>query len=238
MKQTDSTTENLLRTLPEPLLGWYRENARDLPWRHTEDPYRIWVSEIMLQQTRVAAVLGYYARFMEEMPTVERLAAVDEERLMKLWEESGVARGISKLLKPLCRKLFKTEDEEALSAIGMNLSANLLGIGGAATPYGIRAATLLDKSKNARYSSSMLFVINATSLQLIPTSVVAFRIAAGSASAADIILPTMLATAFSSVLGVLLVKLFIPAGKRKEKKKSLAATRLKKAKTQGAGQRP
>ena len=62
--------------------------------------------------------------------------------------------------------------------------------------------------------------------------------AAGSASAADIILPTMLATAFSSVLGVLLVKLFIPAGKRKEKKKSLAATRLKKAKTQGAGQRP
>lgn len=111
--------------------------------------------------------------------------------LMKLWEESGVARGISKLLKPLCRKLFKTEDEEALSAIGMNLSANLLGIGGAATPYGIRAATLLDKSKNARYSSSMLFVINATSLQLIPTSVVAFRIAAGSASAADIILPTM-----------------------------------------------
>ena len=70
------------------------------------------------------------------------------------------------------------------------------------------------------------------------TSVVAFRIAAGSASAADIILPTMLATAFSSVLGVLLVKLFIPAGKRKEKKKSLAATRLKKAKTQGAGQRP
>ena len=158
--------------------------------------------------------------------------------LMKLWEESGVARGISKLLKPLCRKLFKTEDEEALSAIGMNLSANLLGIGGAATPYGIRAATLLDKSKNARYSSSMLFVINATSLQLIPTSVVAFRIAAGSASAADIILPTMLATAFSSVLGVLLVKLFVPAGKRKEKKKSLAATRLKKAKTQGAGQRP
>ena len=158
--------------------------------------------------------------------------------LMKLWEESGVARGISKLLKPLCRNLFKTEDEEALSAIGMNLSANLLGIGGAATPYGIRAATLLDKSKNARYSSSMLFVINATSLQLIPTSVVAFRIAAGSASAADIILPTMLATAFSSVLGVLLVKLFIPAGKRKEKKKSLAATRLKKAKTQGAGQRP
>ena len=89
MKQTDSTTENLLRTLPEPLLGWYRENARDLPWRRTRDPYRIWVSEIMLQQTRVAAVLGYYARFLTAFPTVEALAAAPEERLMKLWEGLG-----------------------------------------------------------------------------------------------------------------------------------------------------
>ena len=138
--------------------------------------------------------------------------------LMKLWEESGVTRGISKLLRPVCKKLFKTRDEEALSAIGMNLSANLLGIGGAATPYGIRAATLLDKSPDARYSSSMLFVVNATSLQLIPTSVVALRLSAGSAAAADIILPTMLATAFSTVLGVLLVKLFVPTAARKEKR--------------------
>ena len=68
-----------MRTLPEPLLGWYRENARDLPWRHTEDPYRIWVSEIMLQQTRVAAVLGYYARFLAVFPTVEALAEVMPE---------------------------------------------------------------------------------------------------------------------------------------------------------------
>ncbi len=139
--------------------------------------------------------------------------------LMRLWEESGVARGISKILKPLCKKLFKTDDEEALSAIGMNLSTNLLGIGGAATPYGIRAATLLEKNKNAHYSSSMLFVVNATSLQLIPTSVVALRIAAGSAAAADIILPTMLATAFSTLLGVLLVKIFIRTGERKQKTK-------------------
>ena len=70
-------------------MGWYRENARDLPWRHTEDPYRIWVSEIMLQQTRVAAVLGYYARFLAVFPTVEALAEADEERLMKLWEGLG-----------------------------------------------------------------------------------------------------------------------------------------------------
>ncbi len=72
-----------------PLLDWYRNNARDLPWRRTRDPYRIWVSEIMLQQTRVAAVLGYYARFLETFPTVEALAAAPEDRLMKRWEGLG-----------------------------------------------------------------------------------------------------------------------------------------------------
>ena len=72
-----------------PLLDWYRANARRLPWRQTEDPYRIWVSEIMLQQTRVAAVLGYYARFLEAFPTVEALAAAPEQQLMKLWEGLG-----------------------------------------------------------------------------------------------------------------------------------------------------
>ena len=83
------TTQSPLSSLPEPLLSWYRENARNLPWRRTVDPYRIWVSEIMLQQTRVAAVLGYYARFLEALPTVEALAAVSEDRLMKLWEGLG-----------------------------------------------------------------------------------------------------------------------------------------------------
>ena len=81
--------ENSLAPLPEPLLAWYRANARDLPWRHTRDPYRIWVSEIMLQQTRVAAVLGYYARFLESFPTVEALANAPETQLMKLWEGLG-----------------------------------------------------------------------------------------------------------------------------------------------------
>ena len=89
MSHENLTTENILQCLPEPLLRWYRANARDLPWRRTRDPYRIWVSEIMLQQTRVAAVLGYYARFLEAFPTVEALAAAPEERLMKLWEGLG-----------------------------------------------------------------------------------------------------------------------------------------------------
>ena len=80
------TTETVPEQLTAILLNWYRQNARDLPWRHTRDPYCIWVSEIMLQQTRVAAVLGYYARFLEAFPKIEDLAAAPEEQLMKLWE--------------------------------------------------------------------------------------------------------------------------------------------------------
>ena len=126
MKQTDSTTENLLRTLPEPLLGWYRENARDLPWRRTTDPYQIWVSEIMLQQTRVAAVLGYYARFLETFPTVEALAAAPEERLMKLWEGLGYysrARNLQRAARQIMEEhggIFPSTYEEirALSGVG------------------------------------------------------------------------------------------------------------------------
>ena len=78
-----------LSRLPTPLLAWYRENARDLPWRKTQDPYHVWVSEIMLQQTRVAAVLGYYARFLDAFPTVEALASARSDQLMKLWEGLG-----------------------------------------------------------------------------------------------------------------------------------------------------
>lgn len=89
MKQTKQTTEKKLALLTGPLLAWYRENARDLPWRRTDDPYRIWVSEIMLQQTRVAAVLGYYDRFLESFPTVEALAGAPEELLLKRWEGLG-----------------------------------------------------------------------------------------------------------------------------------------------------
>lgn len=80
---------NQLDQLPIPLLQWYRENARVLPWRSDPTPYHVWVSEIMLQQTRVAAVLDYYRRFMEALPTVADLAAVEEDRLMKLWQGLG-----------------------------------------------------------------------------------------------------------------------------------------------------
>ena len=75
--------------LVEGLIEWYRANRRDLPWRQTRDPYAIWISEIMLQQTRVEAVKPYYDRFLRELPDVASLAAVEEEKLFKLWEGLG-----------------------------------------------------------------------------------------------------------------------------------------------------
>lgn len=71
------------------LLQWYDANRRNLPWRHTRDPYHIWVSEIMLQQTRAAAVIPYYTRFFETLPTLEALALCPQETLLKLWEGLG-----------------------------------------------------------------------------------------------------------------------------------------------------
>lgn len=78
-----------LKYIVEPLLQWYQLNKRDLPWRHTKDPYHIWVSEIMLQQTRVEAVKPYYTRFLETLPTVKALAEANEETILKLWEGLG-----------------------------------------------------------------------------------------------------------------------------------------------------
>ena len=78
-----------LGQLPIPLLVWYRENARALPWRADPTPYHVWVSEIMLQQTRVAAVLDYYRRFLEAAPDEAALAGLSRQRLMKLWQGLG-----------------------------------------------------------------------------------------------------------------------------------------------------
>jgi len=75
--------------LGESLLQWYADGHRDLPWRHTGDPYRIWISEIMLQQTRAQAVIPYYERFLNRFPTVEALAAADENQVLTLWSGLG-----------------------------------------------------------------------------------------------------------------------------------------------------
>lgn len=88
-----------LDILPQVLLPWYDKKKRDLPWRKDKDPYHIWVSEIMLQQTRVEAVKGYYARFLEKLPTVKDLANAPEDTLHKLWEGLGYYSRVRNLKK-------------------------------------------------------------------------------------------------------------------------------------------
>ena len=91
--------QNILAHLPGALLPWYRKNRRDLPWRVDREPYHIWVSEIMLQQTRVEAVKGYYARFLEKLPTIAHLAVCDDDTLHKLWEGLGYYSRVRNLKK-------------------------------------------------------------------------------------------------------------------------------------------
>ena len=88
-----------LAVLPEHLLPWYRANKRDLPWRADRDPYHIWLSEIMLQQTRVEAVKGYYTRFLSVLPDIHALAQCDDDLLHKLWEGLGYYSRVRNLKK-------------------------------------------------------------------------------------------------------------------------------------------
>ena len=92
----------------EPLMKWYQKNHRELPWRKDTEPYHIWISEIMLQQTRVEAVKFYYERFIKELPTVEALSSVSEERLLKLWEGLGYysrAKNLQKAAKKIVEEI-------------------------------------------------------------------------------------------------------------------------------------
>ena len=90
---------DIYEKLPAALLGWYEENKRQLPWREDRDPYHIWLSEIMLQQTRVEAVKGYYTRFLAVVPTVSVLAQTEDDKLHKLWEGLGYYSRVRNLKK-------------------------------------------------------------------------------------------------------------------------------------------
>ncbi len=91
--------QNIFFLLPGALLDWYEKNKRDLPWRKDREPYHIWLSEIMLQQTRVEAVKGYYQRFLDACPTIKDLAEADDELLHKLWEGLGYYSRVRNLKK-------------------------------------------------------------------------------------------------------------------------------------------
>ena len=88
-----------LKKIADPLVTWYRENKRELPWREQISAYRVWVSEIMLQQTRVEAVKPFYARFLNALPTVKDLAEAEENQLLKLWEGLGYYNRVRNMQK-------------------------------------------------------------------------------------------------------------------------------------------
>lgn len=114
-----------LYEMREPLVQWYRENKRDLPWRENPEAYRVWISEIMLQQTRVEAVKGYYDRFLKTLPDVQSLAEAEEDQLLKLWEGLGYynrVRNMQKAARQIMvdyHGVFPSDYEEIRSLTGI-----------------------------------------------------------------------------------------------------------------------
>ena len=125
-KQLHTREEYSYNEIVSPLLFWYEKNKRDLPWRKSADPYKVWVSEIMLQQTRVEGAKEYYARFLAKFPTVQALAEADEESLLKVWEGLGYysrARNMQKAARQVCDEFggeFPADKDKlrALAGIG------------------------------------------------------------------------------------------------------------------------
>src|SRR4051794_5620923 len=109
----------------EEVIHWYHLNKRDLPWRETQDPYLIWLSEIILQQTRVAQGLAYYHLFAETFPTVKALAAADEDTVLRLWQGLGYysrARNLHKAAKKVMAEfggVFPSHHAHLLSLPGI-----------------------------------------------------------------------------------------------------------------------
>jgi len=98
-KMQSGTIGNLMETISAPLLAWFLNYARILPWREDVTPYRVWISEIMLQQTRVEAVKGYFTRFVKKLPMVKDLAEIQEDELLKLWEGLGYYNRVRNMQK-------------------------------------------------------------------------------------------------------------------------------------------
>lgn len=129
--------------------------------------------------------------------------------LLEIVDATGLGQKLAKLLRPLIKKLFRVDNEEIEKMIALNMSANILGLGNAATPMGIKAMKSLDDGSGvATFSMIMLVVVNATSIQLLPSTVIGLRANAGSENPADIILPTILATIVTVSIGIILVLIF------------------------------
>ena len=121
-----------MKSISVPLLAWYHKNKRDLPWRHTQDPYKIWLCEIIMQQTRVAQGLSYYNRFVETFPTPAALAAATQDEVLKLWQGLGYysrARNLHTAAKSMHGTFPKTYDGvRALKGVGDYTAAAICSI--------------------------------------------------------------------------------------------------------------
>lgn len=125
-----------INKIQSALLDWYRNEARNLPWREDKDPYKVWISEIMLQQTRVDPVIPFFNRFIEEIPNIKALAEIDDEKLMKLWEGLGYynrARNLKKAAALIMEKHHGSIPGDqasllALPGIGKYTSGAILSI--------------------------------------------------------------------------------------------------------------
>ena len=118
--------EEKIASFREKLLAWYDGNKRDLPWRRTQDPYKIWISEIMLQQTRVDTVIPYYERFLDWFPTVADLAQAPEEKLLKAWEGLGYYSRVRNMQKAALQIM---EDHGGVFPATYEAISKLKGIG-------------------------------------------------------------------------------------------------------------
>jgi len=146
-----------LNTIRSALLQWFAASQRELPWRQTHDPYAIWISEIMLQQTQVATVLPYYFRFLERFPTVHELAAADEVELMRYWEGLGYYRrarqmhAASKQIIDLHGGVFPEKFEEVLALPGIGRYT-----AGAICSFAYDAATPIVEANTQRLYARLL----------------------------------------------------------------------------------
>lgn len=145
--------------------------------------------------------------------------------LMKIAEESGLVQLIGKWLRPIMKKLFPDvpQDHPAMGAMVMNFAANILGLGNAATPLGIKAMqelqTLNEEKDTATNAMCMFLAINTASVTLVSSSVIAYRASAGSANPSEIIGPTLVATVISAIVAVIVVKIFEKFSKNNRSKK-------------------
>lgn len=130
------TTDILKKKIQQKLLQWYEKNKRDLPWRKTRDPYAVWISETMLQQTQVATVIPYYERFLKTFPTVHHLAEADLSDVLRIWEGLGYysrARNLHKAARTIVTRFDgiipeNSEDLRTLPGIGRYTAGAILSI--------------------------------------------------------------------------------------------------------------